>query len=65
MKYRVKWEVETIESWTGTVEANSEEEAFAALKRGDINDCQCLDSYAASIENEEVEGLEPAPPTIR
>jgi hypothetical protein len=58
MKYRVFYKVEAIEIWTGTVEADSEEQALIEIGEGNISNEEILDSETRSVFDEVVEGIE-------
>jgi hypothetical protein len=57
-KYRVSWKHEVVLLWTGTVEAESEEEALEELKEGNFSDEELVDEQDISVSEEKVEGLE-------
>lgn len=59
MKYRVNWQQIVTQSWSGVIEAASEEEALYKLRTGEsIEEEEVTDEDTIRIQNEEVEGEE-------
>lgn len=55
MRYRVQWKHELVQTWTGVVEADSEEQAIMKIHEGDFADEEIIAEDGIRVYGEEAQ----------